>query len=208
MMTRSPVATFSCRPPASTIANIGKCSEYPGIHVHPGPAGHTGTYKGNTWRAWGSRQARLGSSGLGLGSRRVAGHDPGPKTQDPRLFEENPRAPDLLRTERVQEARQQAVHQLEVGRERRRVLVLRIEALLVEALAVEHLAGAAVDEHELRRERVAFQVAVGAGFLVTRDALRVDERGRLVDHAALFDFGEQHRAGDDQRHPELGPDFF
>src|SRR5689334_198519 len=44
-----------------------------------------------------------------------------------RLFEKDARALDLLAAQRAQEVRHQPIHQLEVGRQRRRVLLSRVE---------------------------------------------------------------------------------
>ena len=56
----------------------------------------------------------------------------------------------------------QAVHQLEVRRQRRRVLLRVVENLFAVALRVHRRAGAAVDEDELRPQDEAFALHVGA----------------------------------------------
>src|SRR3954471_3946657 len=76
------------------------------------------------------------------------------------LLEQDSRAPNLLAAERAQEIGHQAVHQLEIGRQRRRILLRVVEDLLAIAFGVHRRAGAAVDEHELRPqdESLAFHV--------------------------------------------------
>ena len=74
----------------------------------------------------------------------------GPAKAD--LLQQDPGAADLLRAQRVEEARNELVHQLEIGRQRRGVLLCAVEHLLGELLRVERRAGPAVDEDELRRE--------------------------------------------------------
>src|SRR4029453_3114385 len=59
---------------------------------------------------------------------------------------QDPCPANLLGAEGVQEAREQLVHQLEVGRQGGGVLPFLVERLLVEGLRVELLTGPAVDE--------------------------------------------------------------
>ena len=49
----------------------------------------------------------------------------------------------------LRKRRNDLVHQLEIGRQRRRVLLRVVEDLLVQRLGVQRRAGAAVDEDEL-----------------------------------------------------------
>src|SRR2546423_8348811 len=77
-----------------------------------------------------------------------------------RLFQENARAFDLLRAQRAEKIRNEAVHQLEVRRQRRWVLLRVVENLFAIALRVHRRAGAAVDEHELRAQDEAFALLI------------------------------------------------
>src|SRR5579884_1893188 len=80
----------------------------------------------------------------------------------PGLLQKDAGSLDLLAAERAQEARDQAVHQLEIRGERRRALVRVVEHLFAEVLRVHDRAGAAVDEDELRLQDVALALHVGA----------------------------------------------
>src|SRR5688500_11814548 len=66
------------------------------------------------------------------------------------LAEEDAGAADLLGRDHAQEVRQQPVHELEVGRQGRDLLLLAVEDFFRELLLVQGLPGAAVHEHELR----------------------------------------------------------
>src|SRR3954468_16434889 len=76
------------------------------------------------------------------------------------LLQEHPGPADLLTAERAQEVRHQAVHQLEVGGQRRRVLLGVVQDLLAVTLGVHRRAGTAVDEHELRSQDEALALHV------------------------------------------------
>src|SRR5207302_1013292 len=76
------------------------------------------------------------------------------------LFEQHACAADFLAAERTQEVRHQPVHQLEVRRQRRRVLLRVVKDLLAVALRVHRRAGSAVDEDELRPQDKAFALHV------------------------------------------------
>src|SRR5207248_19537 len=113
---------------------------------------------------------------------------------------DGPPGPELLlAAERAEEVRDQAVHQLEIRRQRRRILLRVVEDLLAIALRVHRRAGAAVDEDELRPENEAFALHVhpcrnhaAAAEAVERFLIALDEpRRRAV--------GEEDRAGDDER---------
>src|SRR5207244_3856164 len=73
-------------------------------------------------------------------------------------------APDLLGRDHPQEIREEPVHELEIRRERRHLLILAVEDLFRELLLVQGLARAAVDEVELgvQAEALALEVAVAA----------------------------------------------
>src|SRR4030095_16542772 len=134
--TTVPGTTFSCRPPASTIANMSRLL--------------------NSTDAL--RPTRAASEPLRVAFAGCHG-------QDVELLQQDSGALDLLGAERVEEPRQQLVHQLEVGRERGSVLTRRVEHFLAEPFGVQLLAGSAVDEDELRNEGVAFLVDVGPYFV-------------------------------------------
>src|SRR5215470_15723419 len=80
------------------------------------------------------------------------------------LLEQDAGAPDLLGRDDPQEIGEEPVHQLEIRGEGGDLLVLAVEDLLRELLLVEGLAGASVDEVELRvqAEALALEVAVAA----------------------------------------------
>src|SRR4051812_38310947 len=69
-----------------------------------------------------------------------------------RLLEQDSSAANFLAAECAEKIGNQAVHQLEIGRQRRRILLRVVEDLLAIAFGVHRCAGAAVDEHELRPE--------------------------------------------------------
>src|SRR5690349_19225084 len=73
----------------------------------------------------------------------------------PRLLQKNPGALDLLAAQRAQKARDHLVHQLEIGRQRRRRLVGVVQSLFGKPFGVQDRARAAVDEHEFRPEHEA-----------------------------------------------------
>src|SRR3954454_8286461 len=79
---------------------------------------------------------------------------------NPSLLEQNSRAANLLAAERAQKIRDQPVHQLEVRRQRRRVLLRVVENLLAVALRVHRRACPAIDEHELRTKDEALALHV------------------------------------------------
>src|SRR5215471_19487045 len=79
-----------------------------------------------------------------------------------RLLQQDPGAADLLAAERAEEVRHQPVHQLEVRRQRRRVLLRVVQDLFPIALRVQRRAGAAVDEDELGPQDEALALHVGA----------------------------------------------
>src|SRR5690606_17996880 len=60
----------------------------------------------------------------------------GGRVVPPRLLQEHPGAPDAGGAERVQERRQHGVHLLEERRQRRHVLLRRVQALLAERLLI------------------------------------------------------------------------
>src|SRR5688572_10760166 len=115
------------------------------------------------------------------------------------LTQEHARAADLLRAQGAEKARNEPVHELEIRRERRRVLSRFVEDLLTERFRVDRRARTAVDEDEFRAQdeplplhpdplgqrRAAAQIV--PAFLIPRD----EARGLLRC--------EQHRSGDDQR---------
>src|SRR5262245_9574631 len=68
------------------------------------------------------------------------------------LLEEDARPFDLLAAQRAEEVRYEPIHQLEIGGQRRRVLLSVVENLLAIALGVHRRARPAVDEDELRAE--------------------------------------------------------
>src|SRR6185503_5474634 len=74
------------------------------------------------------------------------------------LFEQHSGATDLLTAEGGKEIRDQAVHELEVRRQRGHVLRRGIEHLFPMRLGMHRRPGAAVDEHELRTKHVAFAI--------------------------------------------------
>src|SRR5215468_6776387 len=76
------------------------------------------------------------------------------------LSQEDPRPPDLLGRDHAQEVRQEPVHELEKRGERRDLLLLSVEDLFRELLLVEGLAGAPVDEVEIRAQAVALPLEV------------------------------------------------
>src|SRR5204862_7071981 len=76
------------------------------------------------------------------------------------LLEKDPGAFDLLAAEGAEEIRDDAVHQLEVRRQRRRVLLRVVEDLLAVRLRIHRRARAAVDEDELRTEDEALPLLV------------------------------------------------
>src|SRR5207302_8783522 len=76
------------------------------------------------------------------------------------LLQEDARSADLLAAERAEEVRDQAVHQLEIRRQRRRILLRVVEDLLAIAFRVHRRARAAVDEDELRPKNEAFALHV------------------------------------------------
>src|SRR5215831_15629322 len=76
------------------------------------------------------------------------------------LLEEDTRAADLLCAQRAQEARHDAIHQLEIGRQRGNALRLRIQDLFAEAFRVEDGAGSSVDEDEARLQDEALPLHV------------------------------------------------
>src|SRR5437016_14656870 len=57
---------------------------------------------------------------------------------------------DLLAAERAQEVGHEPIHQLEIGRERRRVLLRVVQDFFAVAFRIHCRAGASVDENELR----------------------------------------------------------
>src|SRR5512147_2332656 len=71
------------------------------------------------------------------------------------LAQEHACPSDLLGRDHTEEIGEQSVHQLEVGRQRRDALVLRVQHLLGEALLVEELSGLRVDEVEVRAQAEA-----------------------------------------------------
>ena len=113
---------------------------------------------------------------------------------------------------RAQEARNQPVHQLEVGGQRRRLLLGRIEDFLVEPVGIEHGAGAAVDEDEPRLDDEALALHVNAVGLDDAAAERIDDLAVGGDETRRLRVREQHGPGHDQRvlmllaelFPELG----
>src|SRR5579872_4826277 len=78
------------------------------------------------------------------------------------LPEQHAGAVHLLAAERAQEVRYEAIHQLEVRRERRRVLLRVVEHFLAVALGIHRRARAAVDEDELRAEDEALALLIRA----------------------------------------------
>src|SRR5437868_2030051 len=65
------------------------------------------------------------------------------------LLQQHPGAADLLAAQRAEEVWHQAIHQLEIRGQRRRVLLSVVENFFPVAFRVHRRAGAAVDEHEL-----------------------------------------------------------
>src|SRR4249920_2212180 len=122
--------------------------------------------------------------------------EPGPMAG---LLEEDAGSADFLRAQGVQEARDQLVHQLEVRRKRRGVLLSVVEHLLVERFGVERGSRTAIDENELRSEDEAFTLLeradrddAPAAELVVDFTLRHHEAGVLRRR-------EKNGARDDQR---------
>src|SRR5262249_34000121 len=78
------------------------------------------------------------------------------------LSQQDTRAADPLRRDHPEEVRQQPVHQLEIRRERRDLLLLAVQHFFGELLLVQQLARAAVDEVEVggQAEALAFEIAV------------------------------------------------
>src|SRR5688572_33485564 len=95
------------------------------------------------------------------------------------LIKEDARAPDLLGRDDTQEVGEQAVHELEVGRQRGGLLLFRVEHLLRELLLVQRLPGLSVDEVEIRRKTEALT------FQVTAAALQARPIGAGIAHHAL-----------------------
>src|SRR6186997_444903 len=76
------------------------------------------------------------------------------------LFDQHPGSSYALRAEGAQEARDDLVHQLEVGRQRRRVVVLVVEPFFAQCFRINLRARAAVNEDEflLQDEALALHV--------------------------------------------------
>src|SRR5512145_1063197 len=115
------------------------------------------------------------------------------------LFQEDSGAADFLSAERVEEARNELVHQLEVRGERGGVLLRAVEDLFPELLGIERRSGAAVDEDELGGQNEAFALHVGPHGRHAAAAELIVEFAVLDDEAVLLVRGEEHRARDDQR---------
>src|SRR5262245_58019474 len=115
------------------------------------------------------------------------------------LFQQHSRALDLLAAQRAEEVRHEPVHQLEVRRQRRRILLRVVEDLFTIALGVQRRAGTPVDEDELRPQDETFALHVGAhGHHAAALKAVVDLLIALhVSRARVR--REEHRAGDDQR---------
>src|SRR4051794_11257323 len=79
------------------------------------------------------------------------------------LLEQDAGPLDLLAAERAQEVRHEAVHQLEIGRKRGRILLRVVEDLFPVALRVHGCTGPAVNEDELRAQHEPFALHVRAG---------------------------------------------
>src|SRR5581483_788123 len=116
-----------------------------------------------------------------------------------KLAKEDAGAAHFLGAQRVEERRDQRVHHLEVGRQRRRVLLRRVEALFAERLRVDRRAGAAVDEHEFRAQHIAFALHVDALHHRHAASELVIDFALLRDDPALLLRREEDGAGDDQR---------
>ena len=78
------------------------------------------------------------------------------------LPQEDAGAADLLAAERAEEVRDQPIHQLEVGRQRRRVLLRVVKDLFPIRFGVHRDAGSAIDEDEFGPEDEALSLHVGA----------------------------------------------
>src|SRR5438105_11204126 len=92
-----------------------------------------------------------------------------------RLLEQYARAANLLCAQRAQEARHDAVHQLEICRQSWDALLLRIENLFAIALGMQNGAAAAVDEHEPRLQDKAL------AFLICTHGDDAPAAERIVD---------------------------
>src|SRR5437899_12040701 len=78
------------------------------------------------------------------------------------LLQEHAGAADLLAAERAEEVGDEPVHELEIRRQRRRILLRVVQDLFPVTLRVHRRAGAAVDEYEFRAEDEALPFHVGA----------------------------------------------
>src|SRR6188474_2236286 len=78
------------------------------------------------------------------------------------LAEQDAGAADLLRAQSPEEHRDHLVHELEVRRQRRRVLLGVVEDLFARGLGVQRRAGTTVNEDELRSDRESLPLHIQA----------------------------------------------
>src|SRR6185369_13859247 len=116
----------------------------------------------------------------------------------PSLLEKDAGALDLLAAQGAEEARNQAIHQLEIRRQRRRRLVRVIEDLLVEALRVQRGATAAVDEDEAAVEAEALALLIRANRHHTATAEGVVDLLLALDDLIALQRREEHSASHDE----------
>src|SRR4030095_13880548 len=121
----------------------------------------------------------------------------GPK--GPALLEKNARALDFLAAQGAQEARNQAIHQLEIRRQCRRRLVRVVEDLLVEAFRVQRGAAAAVDEDEAPVEAETLALLIRANRHDPAAAERIVDFLFALDDLIALQRREEHGAGHDER---------
>src|SRR5262245_43543036 len=151
------------------------------------------------WARAGPGALRL-SRASALNSRRAPGRPPSPSM---RLAEQDTRAADLLWRDDAQEVGQHAVHQLEVGGERRGLLLLAVQHLFGESLLVQHLAAAPVDEVEVGGEAEALALQVAVATHQARAVVGAAHHALLRLEAGAVLLLETDPAADDERVLEL-----
>src|SRR5262245_28938140 len=124
------------------------------------------------------------------------------------LLQEHARALDLLAAQRAQKVRDEPVHELEIRRESRRVLLRVVQNFLAVALRVHRGASPAVDEDELRTQDEALPLHVGAHRHHAATAEAVVLLDVALDVAGPRVRGEEHGAGHDERILEFLSDAF
>src|SRR6185503_7176780 len=115
------------------------------------------------------------------------------------LLQEDPGALDFLAAQGAQETRNQAIHQLEIRRQRRRRLVRVVEDLLVEAFRVQRRAAAAVDEDEPAVEAETLALLIRANRHDPAAAERIVDFLFALDDLVALQRREEYGAGHDER---------